>query len=362
MPYRMLFLRAVYVIIRKTTCELSKSCGSRRRGRVHTARTELRDSLTCSNASILVVAPANDPSRVTVSAPGCAAAIATTERVAACSVQALRAVEEGQGASEHSNQRCKQFCAQEEGFRAASVVAAHTRREKGKASTGAPCNESRESAFGNKSVECMFKVDASLPGSRPDSPSESPTDIRSDMPKDSLSGMTHLPEYTTVPAEMGERRTSSEPPGMNLQPCGFHAPVQVAITQAAVVGYGSVSGQSSVFMVRATTAVAQQNVVNWFARECRKARGTTRAGIDDQAYASWTAQGQQFRVPASRMLSFPQAVVMPAPGGPWLGASTERSHINATPRITVTSTGNLPSSSSATACGAPTRDDDTQEP
>ncbi|KAG6957392.1 hypothetical protein JG687_00010010 [Phytophthora cactorum] len=201
---------------------------------------------------------ANDPSRVTVSAPGCAAAIATTERVAACSVQALRAVEEGQGASEHSNQRCKQFCAQEEGFRAASVVAAHTRREKGKASTGAPCNESRESAFGNKSVECMFKVDASLPGSRPDSPSESPTDIRSDMPKDSLSGMTHLPEYTTVPAEMGERRTSSEPPGMNLQPCGFHAPVQVAITQAAVVGYGSVSGQSSVFMVRATTAVAQK--------------------------------------------------------------------------------------------------------
>ncbi|KAG4064352.1 hypothetical protein PC123_g791 [Phytophthora cactorum] len=259
MPYRMLFLRAVYVIIRKTTCELSKSCGSRRRGRVHTARTELRDSLTCSNASILVVAPANDPSRVTVSAPGCAAAIATTERVAACSVQALRAVEEGQGASEHSNQRCKQFCAQEEGFRAASVVAAHTRREKGKASTGAPCNESRESAFGNKSVECMFKVDASLPGSRPDSPSESPTDIRSDMPKDSLSGMTHLPEYTTVPAEMGERRTSSEPPGMNLQPCGFHAPVQVAITQAAVVGYGSVSGQSSVFMVRATTAVAQDS-------------------------------------------------------------------------------------------------------
>ncbi|KAF1775411.1 hypothetical protein GQ600_6114 [Phytophthora cactorum] len=326
-------------------------------GRVHTARTELRDSLTCSNASILVVAPANDPSRVTVSAPGCAAAIATTERVAACSVQALRAVEEGQGASEHSNQRCKQFCAQEEGFRAASVVAAHTRREKGKASTGAPCNESRESAFGNKSVECMFKVDASLPGSRPDSPSESPTDIRSDTPKDSLSGMTHLPEYTTVPAEMGERRTSSEPPGMNLQPCGFHAPVQLrryvfVIMQAVPMPLHS----------HAATDPGQQNVVNWFARECRKARGTTRAGIDDQAYASWTAQGQQFRVPASRMLSFPQAVVMPAPGGPWLGASTERSHINATPRITVTSTGNLPSSSSATACGAPTRDDDTQEP
>ncbi|KAG3004420.1 hypothetical protein PC121_g18682 [Phytophthora cactorum] len=215
MPYRMLFLRAVYVIIRKTTCELSKS--------------------GCAEFSPAAVEDAEGERPIKGD------------------------VEEGQGASEHSNQRCKQFCAQEEGFRAASVVAAHTRREKGKASTGAPCNESRESAFGNKSVECMFKVDASLPGSRPDSPSESPTDIRSDMPKDSLSGMTHLPEYTTVPAEMGERRTSSEPPGMNLQPCGFHAPVQVAITQAAVVGYGSVSGQSSVFMVRATTAVAQDS-------------------------------------------------------------------------------------------------------
>ncbi|KAF1795005.1 hypothetical protein GQ600_254 [Phytophthora cactorum] len=142
---------------------------------------------------------------------------------------------------------------------------------------------------------------------------------------------------------MGERRTSSEAPGMNLQPCGFHAPVQVATTQAAGVGYGSVSGQSSVLTVQLLLQLR-------------------RAGIDDQAYASWTAQGQQFRVPASRILSFPQAVVMPASGGPWLGASTERSHINATPRMTVTSTGNLPSSSSATACGAPTRDDDTQEP